>query len=458
MASVSVTYTFANSTTADATQVNTNFTDIINGTSDGTKDFSINALTCAGTATLNGNVNLGNATGDDLTITASLASSLAVKTTYSYDLGSSTIGWKSFYLGSSDSAARTTRLIGATVASSWTMTLPTGAGTIGYPLVTDGAGVTSWANQFRSTDLMNIGIAAAVSANALTVSLKGEDGNDPSSTNPVTISFRNATSATGTVSQVRVTSALSVTASSGSTLGTRDGVAHYVYLYAINNAGTVELAISASSSWDEGSTQSTTAEGGAGAADSASVLYSTTARTGVAVRLIGRVLSTQTTAGTWASAPTELSVFPFGRVIESEVTVDSGNGYGSTNTKVRRYSNIRKNTGTAITYADSSTNGASFTINEAGAYSIHANDGISAGAAVIGITVNGSALTTSLTTPITYAQGLRGWAHGPSAGTSSVTVTLNLAVGDIVRPQDNGTNNNTDSLSMFTITQISKRA
>lgn len=458
MAYISVTYTFANSTTADATQVNTNFTDIINGTSDGTKDFSINALTCAGAATLNGNVTLGNATGDDITITGSLAASIAVKTTYSYDLGSSTIGWKSFYLGSADSAARTTRLIGATVASSWTMTLPTGVGTVGYPLVTDGAGVTSWANQFRSTDLMNIGIAAAVSANALTVSLKGEDGNDPSSTNPVTISFRNATATTGTVSQVRVTSSLSVTASSGSTLGTRDGVAHYVYLYAINNAGTVELAISASSSWDEGSTQSTTAEGGAGAADSASVLYSTTARSGVAVRLIGRVLSTQTTAGTWASAPSELSVFPFGRVIDSEVCVDSGNGHGSTNTKVRRYSNIRKNTGTAITYADSSTNGASFTINEAGVYGISQSDAISAGAALCGITVNGSALTTNLSNPLTYAQGLRAAGQSLASGWSTCAVTLNLAVGDVVRPHDNGTNDVTNSQVMFTITQISKKA
>lgn len=458
MASISVTNTFANSTTADATQVNTNFTDIINGTSDGTKDFSINALTCAGTATLNGNVNLGNASGDDLAITASIASSLAIKTTYSYDLGSSTIGWKSFYLGSSDSAARTTRLIGATVASSWTMTLPIAAGTVGYPLVTDGAGVTSWANQFRSTDLMNIGIAASVAANALTVALKGEDGNDPSSTNPVTISFRNATSATGTVSQVRVTSALSVTASSGSTLGTRDATANYVYLYAINNAGAVELALSGSSSWDEGSTQSTTAEGGSGGADSGSVLYSTTARSGVAVRLIGRILSTQTTAGTWAASVTELSVFPFGRVIDSEVIVDSGNGYGSTNTKVRRYSNIRKNTGTAITYADSAANGASFTINEAGVYAMHVRDSISAGAAVIGITVNGTALTTNLSTPLTYAQGLRATGQGVSSSLSNAAVTLNLAVGDIVRPHDNGTNNNTDSQSAFTITQVCKKA
>src|SRR3990167_8159938 len=98
MANITVTNTFTNSTTADATQVNTNFTDIINGTSDGTKDFSISALTCAGTATLNGAVTLGNASGDDITVTGSLASSIPIKTTNSYDIGSATIGLRSIYI------------------------------------------------------------------------------------------------------------------------------------------------------------------------------------------------------------------------------------------------------------------------------------------------------------------------------------------------------------------------
>lgn len=151
MAYITVDYSFSNSTTADATQVNANFSSIIAGTSDGTKDFSINALTCAGAATLNGNVNLGNASSDDLTITASLASTLAIKTTYSYDIGSSSIGLRSLYLGSADSAARGTRLIGATVASGYTFTLPTSGGTIGQHLTTDGSGTTSWRYADKAT-------------------------------------------------------------------------------------------------------------------------------------------------------------------------------------------------------------------------------------------------------------------------------------------------------------------
>jgi len=81
MANISVTYSFTNGTSADADQVNQNFTDIINGTSDASKDMSINALTVAGALTANGNVTLGNSSGDDLTVTASLASTI-VKLTH----------------------------------------------------------------------------------------------------------------------------------------------------------------------------------------------------------------------------------------------------------------------------------------------------------------------------------------------------------------------------------------
>jgi hypothetical protein len=152
MANVSVTNTFTNSTTADASQVNQNFTDIINGTSDGTKDFSISALTVGGTLTANGNVNLGNASGDDLTITASLASTLGIKTTTSYDIGSTTIGLRALYLGDAGSAARATKLLGATIASGWTFTFPTGVPSVtGYHLVSTTAGATSWTNAVKGT-------------------------------------------------------------------------------------------------------------------------------------------------------------------------------------------------------------------------------------------------------------------------------------------------------------------
>lgn len=143
MANISVTYTFSNGTTADATQVNQDFTDIISGTSDGTKDFSISALTAAGNVSFTGSsITLGNATGDDLTITASLASTINIKTTNSYNIGSSTLGLASIYLGAN---SQTVRVLGSSsMSATWTLTLPVDAGTANYALTTSGAGVTSW--------------------------------------------------------------------------------------------------------------------------------------------------------------------------------------------------------------------------------------------------------------------------------------------------------------------------
>lgn len=98
MANPSVTYSFTNGTAADATQVNQNFTDLINGLTDGTKSLSIDALTCAGTTTLNGAVNLGNATSDDITVTGYLASALIPKTDATYALGGASNAWSALYV------------------------------------------------------------------------------------------------------------------------------------------------------------------------------------------------------------------------------------------------------------------------------------------------------------------------------------------------------------------------
>ena len=141
-------------------------------------------------------------------------------------------------------------------------------------------------------------ITATVASNALTVTL-----------NPTTLEFRSATLTSGTVVSRTISSAISVVVSSGSTLGTTSAVQSRIVVLALDNAGTVELAvvnIAGGNDLTETGLISTTAEGGAGAADSASVVYSTTARTNVAYRVVGYVESTQATAGTWATTPSTI--------------------------------------------------------------------------------------------------------------------------------------------------------
>lgn len=174
-----------------------------------------------------------------------------------------------------------------------------------------------------SLELSNLSLACSVGSNALTIALKDKSGSDASASSPITIGFRDSTSGTGTYLTRQVTSSLSVVVSSGSTLGHKNGLAQYIYVYAIDTGSGVVLGAS-SVPFDEGSVQSTTAEGGAGAADSVRLIYSTAAQTSKPIRLIGRLLSSQTTAGTWAAVPTEIAVVPF------EIPPISLHYYGST--------------------------------------------------------------------------------------------------------------------------------
>lgn len=165
MASFSYTYTLTNGTTADADQVMQNFNDVRNGITDGTKDISVNALTVAGTAALNGNITLGNSTADDLTISANLASSIPIKATNSYSIGSSTLGLASIYFGAND---QTTRIVASPSASAtWTLTLPRNAGSANEVLTNSGSGATDWAQITNDHIASGAGISGSKLANGL---------------------------------------------------------------------------------------------------------------------------------------------------------------------------------------------------------------------------------------------------------------------------------------------------
>lgn len=160
-------------------------------------------------------------------------------------------------------------------------------------------------------------ITASVGSNALTITL-----------NPTSLAFRSATIGSGTVNVRAVNAAISVVVSSGSTLGTVSAVQSRLAVLAIDNAGTVELAVvnlAGGNDLTETGVITTTAEGGAGAADSANVIYSTTARTSVAYRVVGYIESTQATAGTWATAPSTIQ-----GAGGQALTAMSSLGYGQT--------------------------------------------------------------------------------------------------------------------------------
>ena len=160
--------------------------------------------------------------------------------------------------------------------SSYTVSLPAATGTIAvYPEIQP--------------------ISASVAASALTISASA-----------LTLDFRSASLTSGAVTTVTGTPANLVVPSSA-TLGTVSAVQSRLAVIALNNAGTIELAvvnIAGGTNLTETTLLTTTAI--SAGATSASTVYSTTGRTSVAYRVIGYIESTQATAGTWATSPSTI--------------------------------------------------------------------------------------------------------------------------------------------------------
>lgn len=176
-------------------------------------------------------------------------------------------------------------------------------------------GNTYW-YQDPATSLLTLpsifGLSTSVNTNSLTITLTDKDGTALSSTNTANLSFRSATLSSGVQVIRTINSSTTFTLSAGSSLGFVDNETGRIYVWAIDNAGTVELAVSRTADiFPESSLVSTTAEGGVGGADSATVMYSATARSNVACRLLGYlVIQTGSTAGNWSSSPSQIQIVP----------------------------------------------------------------------------------------------------------------------------------------------------
>ena len=164
----------------------------------------------------------------------------------------------------------------------------------------------------------NLTIVTSRASNAETIALKTAAGADPMPGDPIRIAFRNATAGTGDFSVLEITAATSVVISSGSTLGAANATAFRVWLVGFNDAGTFRLGVIKCALSDgiyglqDNVLESSTAEGGAGAADSSGVIYTGTAVTTKAMRVLGYLEYTLTTAGTWVTAPSLIQLYSHG--------------------------------------------------------------------------------------------------------------------------------------------------
>lgn len=136
------------------------------------------------------------------------------------------------------------------------------------------------------------------------------------------------------------------------------------------------------------------------------------------------------------------------------VRLNTANGYGSTNTKIRRFTNTVTNTGSDITYTDSATDGASFTINTSGVYAISHTDQFTTGGGHAGISINSTQLTTNIGSITAAHIGATGYIANANE-TVNASVTLYLTAGDVVRAHTNGETAGTlTNATQFTIVRV----
>lgn len=188
---------------------------------------------------------------------------------------------------------------------------------------------------------VNFALSGSVGSNQLTISILGNDGNAPSSTNPVIIPFRNSTISTGTPVIRTITSSLSFTIASGSTMGCVSGQMCRLWIVAIDNGGTAALcafnALSGTNIAPINEAVLQSSASGTSGGNSAQTYYcSTSSVTSKAIRIIGYIDISQVTAGTWATGPTYVQLFGPGIKkpgdIVQTLTTPNGSLITSTNT------------------------------------------------------------------------------------------------------------------------------
>jgi hypothetical protein len=204
------------------------------------------------------------------------------------------------------------------------------------------ADVAAWYARFPQSTVENLTIVPSVGSNALTVALKTKAGTDPSATDAIKIPFRSATAGTGDYTIISVTAATSLVISSGSTLGTTSGNPARIWIVGFNDGGTFRLgAVNCYTTTGivplrDYQIASSTAEGGAGAADSAGVIYTGTAVSSKAMKVLGYIECTEATAGTWATNAAVTQLFSSavalpGATVQHKITQTGTVNSGSTN-------------------------------------------------------------------------------------------------------------------------------
>lgn len=180
-----------------------------------------------------------------------------------------------------------------------------------------------------SQDAQNYSVTTSFSNGSLTFALKDKNGNDPTQPSPVVVRFPDLYGIRDSIAN----KALSLTVPSGVALGTTSGEDFFLYLYAVDNNGVLDLAVTCNNIYGPSITSNlhvSTVQMDA-LVDSRLLLYANSTYTNISARLIGRFSSNQVTAALWQSTltetrllPTQLPSGPLDVIYPTGNTVDGG--------------------------------------------------------------------------------------------------------------------------------------
>lgn len=139
--------------------------------------------------------------------------------------------------------------------------------------------------------------------------------------------------------------------------------------------------------------------------------------------------------------------------MDSSVRVTTTNGFGSTGTRIRRFSSVVDNIGVDVEYADSAVDGATFTAKSDGIYEISYTD-IFSTATFFAISKNSSSLSTDASS-LPVSERL---ASNTTVASSAQNIAWGgyLNAGDIIRPHTNVGTQVAPELASFTMSKVGK--
>ena len=165
-----------------------------------------------------------------------------------------------------------------------------------------------------------------------------------------------------------------------------------------------------------------------------------------------------TSASAWTLKLDRVSIHPLSTTMAvsgaaTTALLTTGNGFGSTNTNVRRYSSVTVS-GSGLICADDATNGASCTVQEDGVWAVNRLDKNTGAASNFGVSKNDAC--TSGFNSVASGDQLAATQAPSNVAVNAPNVGISLTVGDVIRACDDSGNKTNDTTSQYSRLQIAK--